>query len=117
MNQLTNPTDEQELNKLIWLIRIHQNPHYRCEYRQDGLKRASVKCRGCCHSGESVKRAEKNIIDFVSSLTADRKRVALDKEEMTLRYAIQTLQDTNKEFALENLQRQLDKNLAQQEEV
>ena len=50
-------------------------------------------------------------------ITADRKRVALDKEEMTLRYAIHTLQDTNKEFALENLQRTLAKNLAQQEEV
>ena len=50
-------------------------------------------------------------------IPADRKRVALGKEEMAFRYAIQTLQDTSKEFALENLLRQLDKNLAQQEEV
>ena len=55
--------------------------------------------------------------DLEAYITADRKRVALDKEEMTLRYAIHTLQDTHKEFALENLQRQLDKNLAQQEEL
>src|SRR3977135_1235321 len=39
----------------------------------------------------------------------------LSTEEMTLRYAIQILGDTDKEFALENLQRQLDKNIQAQE--
>ena len=59
-----------------------------------------------------------SLMPFIQKrIAADRKRVALEKEEMAFRYAIQTLQDTSKEFTLENLQRQLDKNLAQQEEV
>lgn len=89
----TNPTNEQELREAI--INIVE-----AEYKKPNYIPV-------------VERVE----HLMQLIIADRERVALDKEEMTLRYAIQTLQDTNKEFALENLQRQLDKNLAQQEEV
>lgn len=55
--------------------------------------------------------------DEVIALVKMRETEArLDTEEYTLRYAIQIFADTNKDFALENLQRQLDKNLRSQEE-
>ena len=96
-----NPTNEQELRELYW----------RCDV-------SNYRTRSPIGENEFVSAIQSLIRTEKLKLLAEvRERVALDKEEMTLRYAIQTLQDTNKEFALENLQRQLDKNLAQQEEV
>lgn len=75
---MTPTEQDKELNKLVWLVRVHKNSHYGCEYRQDGMERASVKCGGCHHSSQNIKRAEQNIIDFVSNITADRERVELE---------------------------------------
>lgn len=61
---------------------------------------------------KTVGEAADEIMKLVNAHTARKETEArLDAEEMTYRYAIQTLTDTDKEFALENLQRQLDKNL------
>lgn len=61
------------------------------------------------------------IVRFIEERDASRDQqialvARLNTEEITLRYAIQILSDTDKEFALENLQRQLDKNIRAQEE-
>ena len=64
---MANKVLEQE-QKLRWLIRNVQNSHYGCEYRQDGTERVSVRCGGCGHSRESLKRAEQAVVDFVGKL-------------------------------------------------
>ena len=120
---MTPTEQDKKLNKLVWLVRVHKNSHYGCEYRQDGLERESVKCGGCCHSSESIKRAEQNIIDFVSSITADRKRVALEARLQEVEVSIIELERSDdprfysKDEAIRSQRARYTQLKAQQEEV
>lgn len=55
--------------KLEWLVRTAHNSHHKCEYKQDGEPRKSVKCKGCCHSAESYERDVRNVLNYVAQET------------------------------------------------
>lgn len=58
--------DQNTLDKLEWLVRIVNDSHHSCEYRQDGVPRTSVKCAGCSHSSESYERSVQNVLNYVA---------------------------------------------------
>lgn len=60
-------TEAQEL-KLRWLVLAVDDSHHKCEYRQDGTERSSVRCGGCSHSSHSFKKAVDRVIDYVSKI-------------------------------------------------
>jgi len=69
--------------KLEWLIRSISRSHHRCEFRQDGTPRTTVKCAGCGHSSESYEQYVKDILAHTEQRVREAKKEAYQEGLLT----------------------------------